>query len=117
MSLYWLIHSDGGLAVRIAMGVAVLAWLAIVDLRRHGRAATRWREYFVLAACAAAAMIYGAINDQITSSISWEYFYYGKELDKVLGPAAPPAGAALHWEAAKVGVNPTSAVTRLDRRL
>jgi hypothetical protein len=39
--------------------------------------------------------------------ISWEYFYYGKELEHVLGPTIPPESVALHWEAAKVGLKAT----------
>lgn len=103
----WLLHSDAGLLLRIALGVCIFAVLAIVDLRKNGKAATRWREYAFLLAAVFVAMVYGILNDQITSRISWEYFYYGKELDKVLGPTTPPAAAALHWEAAKVGVKAT----------
>jgi hypothetical protein len=105
--LDWLVHSDGGLLVRIVVGCSVFAGLAIADFSRHGRSATRWREYAVLAAAVGAAMLYGIVNDQITSGISWEYFYYGKELDKVLGPQTPPQAWALRWEAAKVGMKAT----------
>src|SRR5271170_2430723 len=105
--LDWLVHSNGGLAVRIIAGCCIFTALAIADLARHGRSATRWREYAVLAAAVGAAMLYGVVNDQITSAISWEYFYYGKELDKVLGPATPPQAWGLHWEAAKVGLKAT----------
>src|SRR3954451_22383096 len=105
--LHWLLHTDAGLFTRIAIGAAIFICLAIVDLRRNGRAATRWREYGVLLVAVAAAMLYGAINDQITAMISWEYFYYGKELHRVLGPATPPDMNQLRWEAAKVGVRAT----------
>ncbi len=91
----------------MCVGGAVFAYLAIVDYRRHGRAATRWREYCFLLACAVGAMAYGAVNDQITSRISWEYFYYGKELFNVLGPVLPPDPGALHWEAMKIGMQAT----------
>ena len=40
----WLLHSDGGLLLRIAGGGAIFACLAIQDLRRHGRAATGARR-------------------------------------------------------------------------
>jgi len=103
----WLIHTDRGLLLRIAVGVTVLAILAISDLNRAGKAATRWREYVILLACTAAAMVYGVVNDQITSSISWEYFYYAKELDKVLGPIVPPDAVALHLQAARIGIEAT----------
>jgi hypothetical protein len=50
------------------------------------------------------------MNDQITSRISWEYFYYGKGLDEVLGPVVPPDMARLHLAAIKVGVEATWSV-------
>ena len=102
----WLVHTDGGLGVRIAAGAAVFAMLAMNDLRRHGRAATRWREYGVLLAAVLAALVYGAVNDQVTVTISPEYFLYGKELAKVVGDP-PASAAALRWEAAKVGLKAT----------
>jgi len=105
--IHWLIQSDGGLLLRIVVGIAIFTVLAVVDLRRNGSAATRWREYGVLVASVATALVYGALNDQITSRISWEYFYYAKELDKLLGPTIPPDLNALHWEAAKVGLKAT----------
>jgi hypothetical protein len=103
----WLLNSPAGLATRIAIGAAILTILAVVDLRRHGRRATRWREYAFLLACVVAAMGYGALNDQITAAISWEYFYYGKGLDEVLGPQTPPDRLALHLQAALVGLKAT----------
>ena len=106
----WLVNTDAGLAVRIAIGVMIFLEMAIVDINRHGRQATRWREYLVLVIAVAIALLYGGLNDQITSRISWEYFYYGKELDLVLGPMTPPDPARLHWEAAKVGAEATWSV-------
>ena len=60
---------------RITFGLLVLAALAILDWYQKGPAATRWREYLFLLLCVAVAMAYGIANDQITSRISWEYFY------------------------------------------
>jgi len=60
--------------LRITFGILVLAALAIMDLRQEGRNATRWREYAFLALCAAVAMVYGILNDQVTCRISWECF-------------------------------------------
>jgi hypothetical protein len=105
--LHWLLHTDGGLLTRIIVGVAIFTALGIADLAKHGRNATRWREYGVLAIAAAAAIGYGIVNDLITSSISWEYFFYGKELKQTLGPAIPPDMAHLHWQAVLVGVKAT----------
>jgi hypothetical protein len=52
-------------------------------------------------------MAYGALNGQVTSTISWEYFYYGKDLDKALGPTTPPDPIKLHLHAALVGIQAT----------
>ena len=89
------------------MGAAIFAALAVTDLLRHGRRATRWREYLFLVLCVAVAMMYGVINDQITSRVSWEYFYFGKELAPILGPATPPDPAALHRATARIGAAAT----------
>jgi hypothetical protein len=106
-AVHWWLDSDPGLLARIAIGAAIFAVLGTVDLIRHGRQATRWREYAFLLLAVFAATAYGAINDQIASSTSWEYFYYGKGLDHVLGPRVPPDSAALHWEACKIGLKAT----------
>jgi hypothetical protein len=98
------------LPFRLSIGLSIFALLAVADLHRNGRNARRWREYCFLAAVVAVAMLYGIVNDQITSAISWEYFYYGKELSLVLGPQTPPDRAAMRWEAAKVGMKATWSV-------
>jgi hypothetical protein len=103
----WLTQTDAGLATRVGAGATVFAVLALLDYRRHGPAATRWREYTFLLAAVAAALLYGILNDQLTSRISWEYFYYGKGLDEILGPQLPPGPRRLHFEAAKVGMKAT----------
>lgn len=105
--LSWWLHSDSGLLARIGIGTAIFLLLAVVDLVRRGRQATRWREYLFLLAACALGMAYGVINDRIASSISWEYFYYGKGLDEQLGPHVPPDPAALRWAACKVGLKAT----------
>jgi hypothetical protein len=92
---------------RFAFGVAVLAILAILDFREKGKDATRWREYAFLLLCTAVAILYGIANDQVTCSISWEYFYYGKELAPILGPQTPPDPVALHLQALRIGVAAT----------
>lgn len=105
--VHWILATDAGLVTRIAIGVTIFAALAASDYHRNGPAATCWREYGVLLFCVGAAVLYGVINDLITSTLSWEYFYYGKGLDRVLGPEVPPAPGALHWEAAKIGMKAT----------
>jgi len=97
LSWSWWTKSTQGLLARIAIGAAIFAVLATVDLVRHAEKATRWREYLFLVAGVVLACGYGIINDQITSRISWEYFYYGKGLDEVLGPRIPPDSKALAW--------------------
>src|SRR5579862_7453166 len=96
---FWWLISDAGLICRILIGAGIFAVLAILDVQRNGRKARRWREYLFLLCTAAAGSAYGAVNDLLTSSISWEYFYYGKGLGDLLG-AAPPDIRALHWYAA-----------------
>src|SRR5947209_8779648 len=100
--LRWWLTSDAAMGIRVTIGVAIFAILAVTDYRRRRSAATRWREYLFLCGAVAVALFYGVINDRITSSISWEYFYYGKGLDERLGPQTPPARAALHREACKI---------------
>jgi hypothetical protein len=92
---------------RVAIGTAILATLAAIDLYQHGKSARRWREYSFLLFCVSVAIVYGIINDQITSRISWEYFYYGKELAPILGPQTPPDESALHWQAVRIGAEAT----------
>jgi len=104
--LNWWLHSDAGLLARIAVGVAIFAILALVDLRANGSRATRWREYLFLLVCVIAALVYGIINDQITTTISWEYFAYGKGIAEIL-PAATSNSAAFRWEVAKIGMKAT----------
>lgn len=100
----WLLSSDAGLGVRVAAGVAVLTGMAAWELHRKGSQARRWREYVYLAAAAAVAMAYGMLNDQITVTVSWEYFYYGKSLGETMEAGLPPAMGELRWEALKLGV-------------
>lgn len=103
----WLTRSTQGLLTRISIGAAIFAVLATVDLLRHRKSATRWREYLFLIAGVALACGYGIINDQITSRISWEYFYYGKGLADVLGSRIQPDSKALALAVVKVGIEAT----------
>src|SRR6266446_6393487 len=102
----WL-RSDAGLLARVAIGVGIFAVLAAADVARHGRAATRWREYAFLVIAVSAALAYGIANDAIASGISWEYFYYGKGLERQLGAQLPPDPTALRWVACAVGAKAT----------
>jgi hypothetical protein len=57
----WLVNTDAGLLVRIAAGVIFFLVMAIVDINRHGRRATHWREYLILLTAVAIALL-GAIG-------------------------------------------------------
>jgi len=105
LPLHWLLHTDAGLLVRVLIGTAIFFMLAGIYLYRNGPAARRWREYSVLIAAVLAALAYGTINDQVTVTISPEYFLYGKELYKIVGDN--PTMETLRWEAAKVGFKAT----------
>lgn len=104
----WLFLSDEGLVWRIAGGVAILAAMALWELCRKRAAARRWKEYGFLLLIVAAAMAYGIVNDQITCTISWEYFYcHDDAIAAALGPKLPPDPVALRREAFKLGMKAT----------
>lgn len=100
----WLVVSDAGLLVRIAAGVAILVALAWWDWRRKGAEARRWREYTFLLAVALGAVVFAAALDQVSVTLSWEYFYFGKELHEVLGAQCPPEQASLRVQASLIGL-------------
>lgn len=106
---HWLIHAPGGLAVRIGAGVVIFTILALVDIRRHGQQARRWREYLFLVVCVVVAMAYGIANNMVTLSISWEY-YYGKNLHEALGPPENLQPWPLRREAIRIGMMATWSV-------
>jgi hypothetical protein len=103
----WLMRSNAGLAVRIGAGVLIFALLAVLDLRRRGREATRWREYLFLLLCVVSAMLYGIANDMVTSTISWEYFCFAKEQYPQPITVLPPVARELYPAAAIVGMKAT----------
>ena len=98
--------TDAGLLARIAAGASVLLVMALVDLRRRGRQATRWREYVFLLFVVAVAILYAILNDQVTCSISWEYFYYhDPSMSEAIGPlnyGQSPSPAAVHLAAIRL---------------
>jgi hypothetical protein len=103
--LHTLWFTNTGLLIRIIAGATVFAILAVVDVRRHRHQATRWREYAVLIFCTLAALIYGTINNQISVTISPEYFLHGKDLAQTLGDDPPML--TLRIAAAKIGLMAT----------
>ncbi len=80
---------------RVALLVGLMALAAGVDFWRHGREASKYREYgFILVAGMAGGLV-GFVNDCITSSISPEYFILGKGLE---------AGEDLRLQAGEYGL-------------
>ncbi|MEM7235310.1 MAG: hypothetical protein AAF517_24250 [Planctomycetota bacterium] len=74
----------------IALGAGVVAFERFV-LKRQTRRAS---EYVFLVGCALVGAAFGVLNDQITCSISPEYFVLGKEID---------AGDGFRWRVAALG--------------
>jgi hypothetical protein len=87
-------YYDSPFPLRMVVLVVVLGVVALLDLKRHGRAATKWREYAILLTAAGAAAVLGALNDLFTCTLSPEYFVAGKGLDQ---------GPGLAWRAAALG--------------
>jgi hypothetical protein len=79
----------------LIVGVAVAVILAVHDLRRHPGNPTRAKEYGFLLYTTLVALLYGVVHDQLTATLSPEYFLLGKSL------SADPA--AFRWAVAKLG--------------
>ena len=62
----------------MAVLVALMLAAASIDLVRRGTEATRWKEYAFVLAAGLIAGIFGLANNLVTSSISPEYFIFGK---------------------------------------
>jgi hypothetical protein len=80
---------------RAGLLAGLMAIAAGVDLCRHGRSATRYKEYLFVWLAGFIGCLIGGANDLITSSISPDYFSLGKGL---------PGGAALKLRAAIYGI-------------
>jgi hypothetical protein len=63
---------------RLPLLLALMAAVAWIDWRRHGDRATKWREYGFLLAVGLLGGMLGVAIDQITATISPEYFVVGK---------------------------------------
>jgi hypothetical protein len=63
---------------RLTALVALMAVVAWIDWRRYGEWATKWREYGFLLAAGVLGGLVGVGIDQLTSTISPEYFVLGK---------------------------------------
>ena len=71
--------------VRLGIFSVVAIAIVLIDLLVRGRQSTRWREYLVLAVGGACGAAIGAGIDTVTSSISPDYFAFGKELGTAPG--------------------------------
>jgi len=123
---HWLWLTDSGLALRVGIGVAIFVVLAVVDLARKGRRATRWKEYLFLFTATAVVMLYGLANDMVTATISPRYFLEHEALP-LDTPSVRPVAAAVAlratWTAGLIfGValllanNPSERLPRLPYR-
>ncbi len=68
------------LAWRLSLLILVMAVVAFVDWLRHRSLATKWREYGFLLASGLLGGAFGIAVDQLTATISPEYFVFGKGL-------------------------------------
>jgi hypothetical protein len=80
---------------RAAFLAGLMAMAAALDLCRHGRAATRHKEYGFIWLTGLIGCLAGGTTDLITSSISPAYFILGKEL---------AGGAGFELRAAMFGI-------------
>ena len=75
-------HNNASMRFLYSLGVLLLLMTiaAYIDWRRRREAATKWREYGFLLIGGLLGAAVGVLNDQITCTISPEYFIYGKEI-------------------------------------
>lgn len=66
---------------RIALLLLVLSLVAAIDWLWNRQKATKWKEYGFVVVSGIIGTVFGFLNDLITSSISPEYFIFGKGLD------------------------------------
>jgi hypothetical protein len=79
---------------RLLILVLLMALVAWIDWRRRGPQATRWREYGFLLAAGLLGGLIGIAIDQFTSTVSPDYFIYGKGI---------PAGNGFRLRVAELG--------------
>jgi hypothetical protein len=65
---------------RLVFGLLFFATLGTIDLVRHPENPRRAKEYAFLLFSTALAVAYGTVHDQVTVTISPEYFLNGKEI-------------------------------------
>ena len=75
----WITEFHGlAFELRFALLLGLAALVAGVDRLRHGAEARKWREYALLLACGLTGAAFGALFDQLTVTISSDYFLFGK---------------------------------------
>lgn len=72
---------DVPFAWRVAALIGVAALFVLLDRRKPAAQRTRAGEYTFLFVMGLAGALFGAVNDWITSTLSPEYFIFGKGLD------------------------------------
>lgn len=72
---------DVPFGLRLLALLGLLAVGAAVDVARHGKAATRPREYATLLLAGAIGAAFALVVDQVTSRLSPDYFVIGKGLE------------------------------------
>lgn len=82
--------------VRVLVLFAFLGAMVGYDRWRHGAEARRSREYAFLLACGGCGALLGVLQDQVSLSVSADYFLYGKGV---------AAGADFRWRASQVGLH------------
>lgn len=65
---------------RVAVLFVAMSLVAGMDWHRHRQKAAKWKEYGFVVLAGIVGMVFGFFNDLITSSISSEYFLFGKGL-------------------------------------
>ncbi len=66
---------------RVALLLLLMSVVAAIDWLRNRQKATKWKEYGFVIVSGIVGTAFGLLNDMITSSISPEYFVFGKGLD------------------------------------
>lgn len=68
--------------LRFLILILIFSVIAAINALIYKVKATKWQEYAFVLSCGLAGGIFGIINDMITSSISPEYFIFGKGISQ-----------------------------------
>ncbi len=81
-------------SLRVATLLAIITGLLLLEVRKPAEQRHRWREYVFLLCSGVAFAVFGVCFDLITSSVSPEYFVFGKGIEP---------GAQFRIEVAQLG--------------